>query len=79
MTTRNARRYSNLQNEGGYGYNPYANVDDAYLMRAAQVRIARYGSERCRCCGAVYAIDAAASAALDHECAERTSAARGED
>ena len=79
MTTRNARRYSNLQNEGGYGYNPYGNADDAYLMRAAQERIARYGSERCRCCGAVYAVDATASAALDHECAERTAAARGED
>jgi hypothetical protein len=72
-----ARRYNNLHNEGGYGFSP-SSADDFYT-RADAARVARYGRTTCACCGQVYAVNYKGDTALDHQCPERTAAARGED
>lgn len=82
MATNTARRrYNALNNEGGYGYNPYG--EDAYYMRADALRIAAYGRTGCPVCHKTYAVNGDATAVLPHSCAAESDGAsralRGED
>ena len=72
-----ARRYNNLHNEGSDGFSP-SSANDFYF-RADAARVARYGRTTCPHCGQMYAVTLKGNAALDHQCPERTAAARGED
>ena len=60
-------RYNNLHNEGGEGYNPYDKEMDT-LREMGKRRIAKYGSEYCPNCKAVYGCDRTTMIVDDHVC-----------